>query len=415
MAVLGISQLGGFLVDMWINIINWIGTSVPNYAWAIVILTVAIKLVMSPFDFFNKKMSRKNAKMQSVIQPQLEKAKAQYGHDNSLYNQKMNEIYKANNYNVMGSCLFMLTNLVLTLVIFISLLNGMNTMASLRINKQYTTLTQTYHQVIEDNPTLSQEEKVELANKQVVIKYNEIKDSWLWIKNVWKADTLTNSIPTFEEYLKVAKTIEFEGNEYQTKKLKSTLTEQQFEDVKTEYETIMSPLREKEGKRNGLFILVALVVLTSVFSQWLTQRKLKTSSKTKSEDPSQNMNKTMMIMMPVLFGFFALSSTSMFSLYLVTSQIVSVLTTPLIDLLIDKTQKTSELKKAAKNTPVYSRENVKGVFEKKETIEKDKPQAQTEPKNATKKAANTKAQNTNKKQQTKNSNTKNKSKGEKND
>jgi YidC/Oxa1 family membrane protein insertase len=369
MAIINISQLGGFLVNMWIDIIKWLASSIPNYAWAIVILTIAIKLFMSPLDYFNKKVSRKNAKMQAVVQPQLEKAKSQYANDSALYNQKMNEIYRANNYNVMGSCLFMLVNLALTLVIFISLLNGMNAMASERISNQYTTLQQTYETTIQANQEKAEEQQIELANQEVVIKYNEIKDSWLWIKNVWKSDTLTNSIPTFEEYLNVAKTIEFEGENYNTKTLKKSLTEEQVTTIKLEYEKIMTPLREKEGKANGLFLLVILVVATSILSQWLSQRKLKQNSKGK-EDTTQSMNKTMMVMLPVLFGFFALSSTSMFSLYLVTSQIIAILTTPLIDFIIDKNQDREDVKRVAKNTPSYSRDNVKAVYEKKEVISK---------------------------------------------
>ena len=58
MAILNNSQLG-FLVQMWINIIEWISNAIPSYAWAIVLLTIGIKLLMLPLDFYNKKVSRK--------------------------------------------------------------------------------------------------------------------------------------------------------------------------------------------------------------------------------------------------------------------------------------------------------------------------------------------------------------------
>lgn len=365
MAILNNSQLG-FLVQMWINIIEWISNAIPSYAWAIVLLTIGIKLLMLPLDFYNKKVSRKNSQMQSVIQPQLEKAKAQYGHDQTLYNQKMNEIYRGNNYNVLGSCLFMVINLALTFTIFISLLNGMNEMASIRITQQYTALQETYNQTLVLNEEKTEEEKQELANQAVVIKYDEVKDSWLWIQNIWKSDTITNSIPTFDEFIKVAKKIEFDGQEYQTKNLTKQLSEAEYTQVKEEYENIMTPLRSEVGRNNGYYILVAMVVLTSILSQWLTMRKMK-PAKANPNDPTQSTNKIMMVLLPILLGSFALSSTSMFSIYLVVSQIVAIMFTPLIDLLIDHGQdKVKTTKKINKNTPIYSRENVKGVFEPKE-------------------------------------------------
>lgn len=368
MVVLNPSQLG-FLVEMWIGIIEWISSAIPSYAWAIVLLTIGIKLIMLPLDFYNKKISRKNAEMQSVIQPQLEKAKAQYGHDQQIYNQKMNEIYRSNNYNVVGSCLFMLVNLVLTFTIFISLLNGMNEMASRRITQQYSSLQTVYNQVIEDNQDKTQEEAEALANNAVVIKYDEVKDSWLWIKNIWKSDTTTSSIPTFKEYLEVANNIEFNGQIYSTKNLSSTLGEEDYNQVKAEYEKIMTPLRDEVGRNNGYYILVLLVVVSAVLSQWLTMRKTKSSN---PNDPTQGAGKMMMFLLPILLGSFALSSTSMFAIYLVVSQIVGIVFTPLIDLIIDKGGSTATVKAKVKNknTPIYSRENVKGVFEPKEASSK---------------------------------------------
>lgn len=386
MVILNISQMG-FLVDMWIKLISWISNAVPNYAWAIVILTIGIKLIMLPLDFFNKKVSRKNSQMQSVIQPQLEKAKAQYGHDQALYNQKMNEIYKSNNYNVVGSCLFMIVNLVLTFTIFITLLNGMNQMASIRITQQYSELQETYNQTIIANNDKTEEEQITLANGAVVVKYNEVKDSWLWIQNIWKADTTTNSIPTFDEFIKVAQEIEFDGQMYKTNSLSKDLSQEDYDAVKAEYENIMQPLRSEVGRNNGYYILVILVVLTSVLSQWLSMRKLKPTTKN-AGDPAQSTNKMMMILMPVLFGVFALSSTSMFSIYLVVSQIVTIAFTPLIDFLIEiGKDKEKKVKATNKNTPSYSRENVKGVFEPKEATSQPK-EAKSQPKKKTKEKKN---------------------------
>lgn len=354
MAVLNLPLLAGILVDMWISIISWFNGAFINYAWSIIILTILIKLIMTPLDFYNKKITRKNAKMQKVIQPQIEKLEKQYGNDRNLYNQKMNEVYKANNYNVIGSCLFMLINLVITFTIFISLLNGLNTMASNRISSQYQTLNEVYYTTYNENSSLvTQEEATELANNSVELKYDEIKDDWLWIKNVWKSDTATNSIPSFDEFLSITKQVVINGEVLNYE----TLDDTQKQQAQEEYELIMTPLRENIGGSNGYYILLILVVGTSVLSQWLIQRKMKVGDD--SNNPAAGTSKVMMFVLPILLGVFALSSNSVFSLYLLTSQVISIMTTPIIDQIIDQVESNSEIKRINETTPEYSRKRVK--------------------------------------------------------
>jgi YidC/Oxa1 family membrane protein insertase len=95
---------------VWETIIFAFTAGIANYAWAIIVLTLLIKLVMLPFDFFNKKFMRKNTKMQALIKPELDVIKKKYGNDQKLINQKTLELYKKHNYNMGGSCLFMFIN-----------------------------------------------------------------------------------------------------------------------------------------------------------------------------------------------------------------------------------------------------------------------------------------------------------------
>ncbi|MBR1985115.1 MAG: hypothetical protein IKA31_05170, partial [Clostridia bacterium] len=50
--------------------------------------------------------------------------------------------------------------------------------------------------------------------------------------------------------------------------------------------------------------------------------------------PASSMN-MMMIMMPILMGYFTLSYNSIFSLYIVVGQLFGFVTTPLIDYILD--------------------------------------------------------------------------------
>lgn len=45
---------------------------IPNYAWAIIVFTIVVKLVIFPLDFVNRRISAKNAKVQALVQPEIE-------------------------------------------------------------------------------------------------------------------------------------------------------------------------------------------------------------------------------------------------------------------------------------------------------------------------------------------------------
>ena len=55
-----------------------------------------------------------------------------------------------------------------------------------------------------------------------------------------------------------------------------------------------------------------------------------------SSAPAVGSGKFMLVFMPLFMAFFSLMYTSMFSLYLVTSQLVSIATVPLINLIVRK-------------------------------------------------------------------------------
>ena len=344
---------------VWPSIINAF-EAVGNYAWAIILLTICIKLVMSPLDFFNKKISRKNAKVQAVLAPEMAKIQKQYGHDKNLYNQKLNELYKKNNFNIMGSCIFMLVNFILVLVIFLTLWNSLNAMANFKIADQYNQLETEYNQVYEHTEG-TEEEKITAANQAVVVKYDEIKDSWLWIENVWVSETpWTNSIPDFNSYLSMignrVDVLNQETGEVESVNF-NDLTEEEQLTIKTNYEKVMNPLRESTGRANGYLILVILAVGTAFLSQFLNAYSIGKKAKSRNGDSpkSQISNKIVIIILPIIMGIFTLFYNSIFALYIITSQLISIITAPLIDLIIDKVEDRAEKKKEAKVVVDYSR------------------------------------------------------------
>ena len=133
---------------VWETLIMAFHNGIPNYAWAIIVFTIVIKLVMLPFDLLNKYVTAKNTRVQKIIQPELDKIQKQYGNNKQVLNQKTMELYKKHNYNVTGSCLVMLFNMALTLFIFITLFNGLNSMASYKVQYQYEEIQKSYYSTV---------------------------------------------------------------------------------------------------------------------------------------------------------------------------------------------------------------------------------------------------------------------------
>ena len=59
--------------SLWTSIIGFFESGIANFALVIILLTICIKLVLSPLDFLNKKVARDNSRMQAVIAPQMAK------------------------------------------------------------------------------------------------------------------------------------------------------------------------------------------------------------------------------------------------------------------------------------------------------------------------------------------------------
>ena len=50
--------------DLWNNLINWLQGSIGNIGWAILLLTLLVKLVTSPLDFMVKFTTKKQTLIQ---------------------------------------------------------------------------------------------------------------------------------------------------------------------------------------------------------------------------------------------------------------------------------------------------------------------------------------------------------------
>ena len=161
--------------------------------------------------------------------------------------------------------------------------------------------------------------------------YKEYQEGFLWIKNIWASDSsMSNPIPDFNTIASgIGADNLQEGEEFI-------------------YSLSLGYLRVTEGGANGYFILpilcIAVAFLTNLLNEKYNMYKYKKDiAKGKNVGIPQKSGKIAKILMPSILGLFALLYNSVFALYMLVGQIVSmVLLFPqmmIVDAIIEKSDK----------------------------------------------------------------------------
>ena len=351
----------GFLAEivqpagLWSKIIYGMEGAVGNYVVAIILVTLLVKLVMVPFDFYNKYITKKNTRKQAVLQPAMEKIKRQYASNPQMQNQKTMELYKRENYSVFGTCVGMLVYMALSITIFITLLNGFNDIAAYKMYEEYTTLKGVYDQAYETELSggATEEEATAVAEGEVVEAYADVKNGFLWIKSIWRPDTWVSSVVSFDDYNASVSRVRTEK-----------LTEDQLAAEKAEYDKVITSsfANDENGtynKWNGYLILpilaAALTYGSMKVSNYISKKKAQKKNLQLVQAPEAG--KGMQFIMPAIMGVFTLLYNAAFGIYIVVGALFSFVTSPLIGMIVDNLDYKQQLKEEARKTVSYSRNN----------------------------------------------------------
>ena len=369
-----------FTTTFWKWLIMDVLAFIQNYGWRVIFLTVAIKLILAPLDFFNRKKSKDNAKKMEKMKPELDKLAKQYANNPTELQRKRSSLYKKYGYGMFSSCIAMLV----PLFIFITLISGYTGTSKVLNARQYDTLEKAYQNVYAEygindiskkDVIVATETEASKANQknqewydyqisllgdtkdktdeellsmledkldftgikkgdnvftadniqiqplktqyQHLVKYiaqNKVyelyeaggKDSFLWIKNIWRADTWNNPIPSQNEF-------------YSLTGIK--------ENTDADYNEVMGIIQYKyKGQWNGLLILVILSIGLNVLNTWMSMRQQKANADPTQQSAMGSM-KIMMFIMPIMIGFFALTQTSAFTLYMAVNSLMTLIIT----------------------------------------------------------------------------------------
>lgn len=381
---------------LWAIILNWIQSGVANWAWTIILFTLLIKVCLSPLDFFIKWSTKKSTLVQQKCAPQIAKLQKKYANNNQALQVQTQALYKKEGYNMGASCVVMLVNLVVTLLVFLSIFTSLKEVSAYQAIKQYqaldaaytTTYTQVYNsefnlkvnelfaenglgeydaetnyddnelaltQIQEAQSYASTQASASESVKEAVREaWENEKETWLWIDNIWVKDGKANPLPTYSGLKSLATS---------AKGLFGSDVNNEYVNVvaginEDHYNAVTGIVHENLSGWNGYYILAILAGVVTFLSTYITElgnklkrdknekpevkktnQFIKTQDAEKSQTTAQQMGGTMKfmkILMPVMMIIFVLSSSSAFGLYVVTQSLISIILGTIINLIVNK-------------------------------------------------------------------------------
>lgn len=163
---------------------------------------------------------------------------------------------------------------------------------------------------------------VTIAQNMAEENYLENQESFLWIKNIYKAESPTS--PLFTE-----KEVKNYLSKFYSKEEKAIEKEKDYEGKIFNF-VVTNGIGQKKLGSNGYYILTVLAVVVSFLSIWLSNKMMK------GVGTAQNQSKIMYIIMPVLMGIFTFMYTSLFAVYIIVGQLMMMILTPLTTIIVKK-------------------------------------------------------------------------------
>lgn len=306
-----------FLNSLLLTLIKALHSIINNYALTIIVFTILIKLVVMPLNL----KSRRSTMRMSSLAPKQKALQEKYKDDQEKLNQKLQELYRKEGVNPMGSCLPMLISMVILFAMFYAL----RTFANEQLVSQFLTF---YH-----NPEIDPHTFVE---------------PFLWIKNLWMPDS---PFATYMPDVQSLRMVDFKvWNDVSAKlaaagTIPEALNFVNANDMANYITQVVTPFVSSAAyapyiapvvglgnlsilgiirfsiyqEGNGWFLLPILSVVSQIFMQKLTMKNTQM-------DPSQESSQKMMIyVMTFMSLYFCASYNSAFALYWVVSNIYAII------------------------------------------------------------------------------------------
>ena len=406
--------------------LNWIGKlirlligGVGSVGVGIILFSLALKVIVLPFDVYQRISMRKQNQKMKENQERMEKLQKQYANDKDMYQKKLMEMYKESGFSMFSSCL----PLILSMVIFIVAINAFNAYAQYANVENYNMMVDAYNKNVTsyapdldsqtldissdgsviyvkdpaedkyiyytvahkdgyDNAYIQNADKKyyidsekALANAEIKAYYDakiaegaesdvairayfydnaqtavktayetEVnqKTKFLWIKNIWATDaSYKHPVLEYADF-----SAEITREKFLVAGEKVALAELNTSVYSADtYNHITAKLDTQKDQANGYFILIVLSIGTILLQQFVSMHSQKEQQKYSSVDgQGASQQKMMMVIMTIMFGVFSFMYSAAFSIYMIMSNVLSLISTLIINFFVDKNKdkKTKE-------------------------------------------------------------------------
>lgn len=272
-------------------IIRGIYELVANYGVAIILFTVAMKLVLLPLQIRSQKAMQKQQKIQPIIS-ELQK---KYANDQEKLQREMMKVYKENNVSMTGGCLPLLIQMPILFGLYqvirwpLNYIVGVDWATPEAINKVLDIQAQMVDKYPAEIGNLSNSTMEQLSNM------NQIQLSSWSEKLFGSADSWVINFNFLGMNLAAV------------------------------------PSAGLNALMNGDFsnwstIALLLIPICAMFFTWLSTKVMQSQQNNKgAEDSAAQMSKSMNLMMPLMTGFFTFTLPSGMGIYWITSSIVQII------------------------------------------------------------------------------------------
>ena len=325
-----------------IELLKQLAALVGNYGIAIIVLTVTVRLAMWPLNV----SQQRSMKMMQTLQPKLKAIQDRYKSDPQKMQQKMMEFYKEHKFNPMGGCLPLLIQMPIFILLYSALMSPQfiqiaGDTSFLFVNRLDTTLRASAGISNDGVMGASQYDTFILGKTaRVTFKNNEVSD------NV-KIDK-PNKALEIQGQLVPGDNIEFKMSldnlDLKFSQLDNIAgAEMMITDVNTK-ETEKVKFERKDGllvasvpsiavQHTFHWDILALIVLFGL-TMYAAQKIMMATQNTQSTDPTQQaIQKSMGTFMPIMIigTFIIIPIPAGVFLYLVTSNIIQILQTIIVN------------------------------------------------------------------------------------
>lgn len=340
------------------------------FSVTVIMFTLFLKVLVLPFDIWQKQLARNNAKKMKKMKPELDKITKQCGSNKEMLMQKQRALYKKYKYSTFGACLPM----IITLVIFFIVFGGYNSAVRLHNKTTYENLENTYvatynEERLSQIKTLAESKELDLSKIDEIMesgemKLTELRDYVGWTdeeeKTIIDSATAKANQAVLDNYKSerflLTKNIFVSDNWKKPVPSASDFTGTGMGGAgvtgidTSMYETVMKPVMDEYNNGwNGYLILPVLVLILNVLSMFLNKpaEQPQVAGQTEEQQKAQQSQmKIMQFIMPVMMLVFALFYSAAFTLYMFVNSFITTIFNLLFNIItkrIDAKEEDREL------------------------------------------------------------------------